>query len=90
MSVGASNFKHMRARLSNTTSAALPFLGMYLMDLTFIAEGNQNEKEKEQLVARVLNRIETLQHMAYPKFEVKLDIAFLLFFVGYFFTIQNY
>eukprot|EP01107_Rhizomastix_libera_P014879 TRINITY_DN505_c0_g2_i6.p1 TRINITY_DN505_c0_g2~~TRINITY_DN505_c0_g2_i6.p1 ORF type:complete len:435 (-),score=108.48 TRINITY_DN505_c0_g2_i6:42-1346(-) len=37
-----SNYKGMRALLSSSKPPCLPYIGMYLTDLTFIDEGNEN------------------------------------------------
>jgi len=36
------NYKEMRELLSNTSPPCLPYLGIYLTDLTFIQEGNED------------------------------------------------
>ncbi|EGG21142.1 RasGEF domain-containing protein [Cavenderia fasciculata] len=39
------SFKEYRERLKQTTSACIPYLGIYLSDLTFIEEGNPDYRE---------------------------------------------
>ncbi|KAH3766116.1 Ras guanine nucleotide exchange factor [Pelomyxa schiedti] len=68
----SSSFKNYRLDLlANLDSVALPFLGVYLSDLTFIDEGNPDtidnmiNFDKRILVYNVLSLIQQRQHQTY-------------------------
>ncbi|KAF7729563.1 hypothetical protein EC973_004238 [Apophysomyces ossiformis] len=66
------NFAEYRQRLKNAVAPCLPFLGVYLTDMTFIDDGNSNHRmspggrqlinfDKYIKTTRVLNEIEQFQ-----------------------------
>ena len=61
------NFKELRTGTENSTGPCIPYLGMFLSDLTFIDEGNPSKVEnlinysKWQQTARVLQKIRKFQ-----------------------------
>lgn len=64
-------YKEYRSILKNANPPIIPYLGVYLTDLTFIEEGNKNEIEglvnfhKRRLVYKVLAEIEQFQLTGY-------------------------
>ena len=67
------NYAVYRAKVKETVAPCLPFLGLYLTDLTFIDEGNPNNRpskssdrqlinfDKHMKTARVVNELQRLQ-----------------------------
>ena len=64
-------FKDYRAALHKAKPPSLPYLGMYLTDLTFIDDGNPDTVDgkinwnKRELTYRVLSEIELYQQVPY-------------------------
>ena len=65
------SFKNFRAHLKSCTGACIPYLGMYLTDLTFIEDGN-NDKigdlhnfKKRMLISKVIQEIQQYQQFPY-------------------------
>ncbi|KAK4512532.1 uncharacterized protein ATC70_003234 [Mucor velutinosus] len=74
------NFAEYRQRLKTTIAPCLPFLGVYLTDMTFIDDGNADHRmspggkqlinfDKYIKVTRILNEIDQFQ-ISYKLFEV--------------------
>jgi hypothetical protein len=75
------NFAEYRQRLKTTIAPCLPFLGVYLTDLTFIDDGNSDYRtsvnghqlinfDKYVKITRVLNEIDQFQ-LSYKLMEVE-------------------
>lgn len=75
------NFAEYRQRLKTTIAPCLPFLGVYLTDMTFIDDGNADHRmspggkqlinfDKYVKVTRVLNEIDQFQ-ISYKLFEME-------------------
>eukprot|EP00010_Vexillifera_abyssalis_P003031 CAMPEP_0201555756 /NCGR_PEP_ID=MMETSP0173_2-20130828/51115_1 /ASSEMBLY_ACC=CAM_ASM_000268 /TAXON_ID=218659 /ORGANISM="Vexillifera sp., Strain DIVA3 564/2" /LENGTH=275 /DNA_ID=CAMNT_0047967705 /DNA_START=86 /DNA_END=910 /DNA_ORIENTATION=- len=70
------SYKTYRAHISAATPPCIPFVGVYLTDLTFIEDGNQNTIDnminvyKRSLVYEVVSQILQFQHQA---FNLKLS-----------------
>jgi hypothetical protein len=76
------NFAAYRARLKQELPPCLPFMGVYLTDLTFIEDGNAKLKRcttathiminfsKYLKTVQLLNEIQRFQVMPYPMAEV--------------------
>ena len=69
------SFKNFREKLAQPGLPAIPYLGVYLTDLTFIDDGNPSEYgdgminfTKRQLVAGVLNEVLKYQQ---SQFDIK-------------------
>lgn len=45
--VGGSNFQHMRKQMGAVNPPLIPFIGMYLTDITFIEEGSPDNLQTE-------------------------------------------
>jgi son of sevenless-like protein len=71
IAVGTSNFKAMRERLASCEPPCIPYIGMYLIDLTFIAEGNPKmianmiNVQRYQYESDVISRIRLQQRYGY-------------------------
>lgn len=74
------NFAEYRQRLKTTIAPCLPFLGVYLTDMTFIDDGNADYRmspggkqlinfDKYLKVTRILNEIDQFQ-ISYKLFEM--------------------
>ncbi|CAO3638618.1 unnamed protein product [Mucor fragilis] len=74
------NFAEYRQRLKTTIAPCLPFLGVYLTDMTFIDDGNADHRmspggkqlinfDKYIKITRILNEIDQFQ-ISYKLFEV--------------------
>ncbi|KAK5576708.1 hypothetical protein RB653_007852 [Dictyostelium firmibasis] len=69
----AENFKNYRERISKCGSCCIPYIGLYLSDLTFIHEGNPDYYQQTQLinfsklreVAITINTIKQFQNIFY-------------------------
>jgi hypothetical protein len=66
------NYKLFRALLRSVNPPCIPYLGMYLTDLTFIEEGNQDKLQdgsinftKRQRLSEVIAEIQTYQNTPY-------------------------
>ncbi|OZJ02073.1 hypothetical protein BZG36_05059 [Bifiguratus adelaidae] len=81
------NFAEYRRRLSDAGSPCLPFLGLYLTDLTFINEGNHNYRltshgtelinvDKFVKISRILDEVQAFQ-LPYP-FQEDADLQKLI------------
>lgn len=75
------NFAEYRQRLKTTIAPCLPFLGVYLTDLTFIDDGNSDYRtsvsgqqlinfDKYVKITRILNEIDQFQ-LSYKLMEVE-------------------
>jgi len=71
------NYKAFRAHLRSVELPCIPYLGMYLTDLTFIEDGNPNMHGKlvnffkRQLVSEVISNIQQYQQTPYNLEPVK-------------------
>eukprot|EP01087_Luapelamoeba_hula_P007254 TRINITY_DN1766_c0_g1_i1.p1 TRINITY_DN1766_c0_g1~~TRINITY_DN1766_c0_g1_i1.p1 ORF type:complete len:560 (+),score=114.31 TRINITY_DN1766_c0_g1_i1:215-1894(+) len=71
------NYRDRLARVQETGESALPYLGVYLRDLTFIEEGNNTHSdeglinfEKIQLVGQVIREVQYFQvHSQYAELK---------------------
>eukprot|EP00762_Andalucia_godoyi_P001105 ANDGO_01991.mRNA.1 Ras guanine nucleotide exchange factor J len=79
-----SSYKSLRDALHNANPPCVPYLGMYLTDLTFIDEGNKNmvrenmvNFSKCRLIAQVIREIQTYQQTPY-KCIMMNDLSALL------------
>jgi hypothetical protein len=81
------NFAEYRQRLKTTVAPCLPFLGVYLTDMTFIDDGNADRRispggqwlinfDKYVKITRILNEIEQFQ-ISYKLLEVEEIQSFL-------------
>ncbi len=67
----AGSYKNYRTALKSTLPPLIPYLGIYLSDLTFIEDGNPNmlgpliNFHKRRLVYRVISEIQQCQQQAY-------------------------
>eukprot|EP01137_Pigoraptor_chileana_P016904 Opistho-2@74154 len=72
----ANNFKNLRETLHKIDPPCVPYLGIYLTDLTFIADGNPDTVitptgdelihfQKYRLISRVIEEIQQYQHKPY-------------------------
>eukprot|EP01094_Clydonella_sp_ATCC50884_P016857 TRINITY_DN2846_c0_g1_i1.p1 TRINITY_DN2846_c0_g1~~TRINITY_DN2846_c0_g1_i1.p1 ORF type:complete len:1130 (-),score=536.32 TRINITY_DN2846_c0_g1_i1:96-3485(-) len=67
------NYKNARAFLHNVDPPCIPYLGVYLTDLTFIEDGNKDNLpendyinfSKRQKVSQVISEIQQYQHTPY-------------------------
>lgn len=73
------NFKSFRAHLHSSDPPCIPYLGVYLTDLTFIEDGNNDELKgglinfvKRQQVSQVIAEIQQYQHTPYCLVKVEL------------------
>lgn len=82
------NFAEYRRRLKNAVAPCLPFLGVYLTDMTFIDDGNAKQRtspggqqlinfDKYIKITRILNEIDQFQ-IAYKLQEVDEIQRYLL------------
>lgn len=77
-------FKNFREALANAAPPCIPFMGAYLTDLIFIADGNPDKIEnrinfvKHKFVYNVVARIQTYQTVVYNLEEVDSIQQFLL------------
>lgn len=73
------NYRAYRTRLSNTDGPVVPYLGVFLRDLTFIEEGNEDTRdglinfEKMQLLGDLLATIQSYQSYP-PLLESRLSL----------------
>jgi len=78
------NFKNYRdtIRKAMSTPPCLPYIGMYLRDITFIEDGNEDKSgdlvnyEKIQLLAKLYKEVLNLQKGRYPFVEDELQNFF--------------
>jgi hypothetical protein len=81
------NFAEYRQRLKTTIAPCLPFLGVYLTDMTFIDDGNADRRmspggqplinfDKYVKITRILNEIDQFQ-ISYKLLEVEEIQTFL-------------
>ncbi len=81
------NFAEYRQRLKSTVAPCLPFLGVYLTDMTFIDDGNPDRRnspngrslinfDKYVKITRILNEIDQFQ-ISYKLVEVEEIQSFL-------------
>lgn len=82
------NYKNYRNFLKKNTTTCTPYIGLFLRDLVFIDDGNQNflgegiiNFKKRALYSRVLIEIKRLQSRSYTNFA--LDEEILPFIVHY-------
>lgn len=67
------SFKHYRAAFANASPPLIPYMGVYLQDLTFIEQGNPDEInglinwEKRVLVSNVLEAIQRYQRTPFRR-----------------------
>eukprot|EP01119_Soliformovum_irregulare_P023169 TRINITY_DN8065_c0_g1_i1.p1 TRINITY_DN8065_c0_g1~~TRINITY_DN8065_c0_g1_i1.p1 ORF type:complete len:496 (+),score=148.35 TRINITY_DN8065_c0_g1_i1:166-1488(+) len=80
----AASFSAYRTHLSNTTSACIPYMGLFLSDLTFIEEGNPDFLEngfvnfvKFQMVASAIQKTQRNQRRPYNLTPVPAIVTFL-------------
>jgi hypothetical protein len=77
------NFKNMRAALKATNTHTLPYIGMFLTDLTFIEDGNKDQvdglinffkRQKYAVVIREMLRLQSEPYMftVVPDLQAKL------------------
>lgn len=66
------NFKNLRAHLHSVDPPCIPYVGMYLTDLTFIEDGNSDHLQgglinfvKRQQVSKIIGEIGQYQHTPY-------------------------
>lgn len=76
------SFKNFRAHLKKCTSPSIPYLGMYLTDLTFIEEngdlvGDLHNIFKRRMVAQVIINIQQYQQSTYNLEEVPVIKKYL-------------
>lgn len=76
------SFKNFRAHLKKCTSPSIPYLGMYLTDLTFIEEngdlvGELHNIFKRRMVAQVIINIQQYQQSTYNLEEVSVIKKYL-------------
>jgi len=73
-------FANYRRELENTTSACIPYLGVFLTDLTFTEEGNPDEYKgltnftKRKLVGQTIQKIQIFQKTGYnlqPVYQIQ-------------------
>merc|ERR1739848_700810 len=82
---GRNNFKLYREALVHTEPPILPYLGLYLKDLTFIDDGNPDNllngdvnMSKNRLVAKAIQKIQLYQQMRYNFENISALQEFLL------------
>jgi hypothetical protein len=62
-----SSYKNYRDMLANTTSACIPYIGVYLIDLTYMEDGNPDKINdrinmvKRDMISKVIQRIQSQQ-----------------------------
>ena len=86
MARGSTNYKNFRAYLHNVNPPCIPYLGVYLTDLTFIEDGNKDNLPdglninfmKRQRLAEVIAEIQTYQNTPYCLEEVGFIRDYLL------------
>jgi len=79
------SYKDYRNRLRSSVGACIPYLGVYLSDLTFIDEGNQDiikstnlvNFDKRIMVSKVIVDIQQFQQLSYTLKPVPLLQSFL-------------
>lgn len=66
------NFKELRAKHDTCQTACIPYIGMYLTDLTFVDEGNISFTKdglinfgKWRLTAKILKKLSRFQHLLF-------------------------
>lgn len=71
-SVMLSNFQFLRQALDNSSLPCLPYIGIFLQDLTFIEDGNRNNLEnglinfeKNEMIAKVIVQIQQYQQKSF-------------------------
>jgi len=76
-------FKHYRARVHNINPPLLPYLGVYLTDLTFMEDGNPDNIDglinfkKREMIFNVLSEIQQYQQTPYKYEPMENYLAFL-------------
>jgi len=79
-----SNYSAYRQRLHSETPPCLPYLGVYLIDLTFTEEGNKDEIEglinfsKRELISGIIEEIKQYQQQSYAFIPKEPMHTFLL------------
>jgi son of sevenless len=80
-----SNYKKHRESIEFVTSGCIPYLGMFLTDLTFIEDGMKNTTKnglinfkKRTLISKVILKIRSLQNVPY-NFKVVPELYYPLF-----------
>jgi len=77
---GGTNWGTMRIKLATLNPPCVPFLGMFLSDLTFVEDGNKDlvkddahmiNFDKRRKIARVIQQIQQLQQDQYNLEDVK-------------------
>ena len=80
------NFSQYRAALKNSTPPCLPFLGLYLTDLTFLEDGSRDSMQslshiinfnKMSKVGDILSEIRQYQHIKYRFVDVPVVQRYL-------------
>lgn len=78
------SFKNLREAIDNAVPPCIPYLGTYLMDLTFIEDGNPDfvegnliNFEKRKLQYRILAKIDQYQRVGYNFKKVEVIEQFL-------------
>jgi Rap guanine nucleotide exchange factor 1 len=78
------SYKRYRAALKQVNPPCVPYLGVYLTDLTFIEDGNKDELaglinfRKRRLVSAVLQEVQLYQNEYYTRFQPHFQLLELL------------
>ncbi|KAI8802580.1 ras guanine nucleotide exchange factor domain-containing protein [Cladochytrium replicatum] len=72
------NYADYRSFLRNSAPPCLPFLGLYLTDLTFTEDGNPNTRDRGRLInfdkylkkSKIVQDLQRFQSLSYPLVEV--------------------
>lgn len=87
-----SSYKNLRDAIHTANPPIIPYLGVYLSDLTFIEDGNPDvvhggliNFDKRRLLASVLTEIQQYQQTPYPLQEVPLIRDYLMSTRGFYY-----
>lgn len=92
-----SNYKILRDAIHSANPPIIPYLGVYLSDLTFIEDGNSDyvfgdliNFDKRRFLANVITEIQQYQQTPYSLQEVPLIRDFLTSIRGKSFLLKNF
>lgn len=78
-----SSYKNYRQKLHSINPPCIPYLGVYLLDLTYIEDGNPNNIDgfvnfsKRRLVYDLIREVQQYQDIGYEKLQTKPELVAL-------------